>query len=120
MTLAAKRPDFAKTACLKPATRAVNQSFYELTAAKGSMQAWFRALCQPEFDDPAYQPAAARHSFPSGHSSLTISAGLLVTLYALGAKWSLIGCQRPGTEMAEATVPANPGGGMSTRCLPAP
>ena len=36
------------------------------------------------WDDPAYQPAAARHSFPSGHSSLTISAGLLVTLYALG------------------------------------
>ena len=33
--------------------------------------------------DPKFVPLDSRHSFPSEHSSLAMSAGLLLTLYAL-------------------------------------
>jgi len=56
MTLRAKDSTFAVDACLAKTAKEVNTSFYDFSAVKGSMQNWWRALCQSGFDDPAYQP----------------------------------------------------------------
>ena len=59
MTLAAKRLLPAVCAATPKASDANTLSFYNASVAAGSMQAWFRALCDKSWDDPAYQPQQA-------------------------------------------------------------
>jgi len=56
MTLAAKNPAFYRSACLGESNKTMTNEDYGLAVQKSSMQAWFRALCEPGFTDPAYQP----------------------------------------------------------------
>jgi hypothetical protein len=54
MTLAAKAT--LPAVCTAPAPASNDLSFYNSSVAAGSLQAWFRALCDETWDDPAYQP----------------------------------------------------------------
>lgn len=59
MTLAAKATLPAVCRAPASAANANGLSFYNATVAAGSLQAWFRALCDKSWDDPAYQPQQA-------------------------------------------------------------
>merc|ERR1711865_601859 len=57
MTITARKPAFANDAChAKSSATPTNLTSYPLSSVQNSMQAWFRALCQEDFADPAYQP----------------------------------------------------------------
>ena len=77
MTLAAKAT--LPAVCVAPtsAANANNLSFYNATVAAGSLQAWFRALCDKSWNDPAYQPQQA---------ALTVGFACAIACDAAGEK----------------------------------
>jgi hypothetical protein len=46
---------FIATACLTP-SKSNDLEFYNFSVVQGSVQNWYRALCSPTWDDPAYMP----------------------------------------------------------------
>jgi len=58
MTITARKPAFSHDACYASSDNktTTNITSFPLSDIQNSMQAWFRALCQEDFADPAYQP----------------------------------------------------------------
>jgi hypothetical protein len=79
MTLAAKATLPAVCGADAPAADGNDLSFYNATVAAGSMQAWFRALCDKDEADPAYQPQ---------QQALTVGFACAIACDAAGKKLS--------------------------------